>query len=173
MGHHLWKVKRGIITELEAPKIFVIAISNKGLSYFVMAMIPVESNISLRVEDTGGNGKPIFFVHGWPLDLQMFEYQFTTLKENGYRCIALDLRGFGMSAKPWQDYTYDVFVDDIQKVMKTQAWAKICNRGIFNGWRNCNALCCKVLSKHSVARSIPRWRSAFFYQTRWLSAWTG
>jgi non-heme chloroperoxidase len=58
-----------------------------------------------------------FFVHGWPLDLKMFEYQFITLKENGYRCIGLDLRGFGMSAKPWQDYNYDVFADDIQKVM--------------------------------------------------------
>jgi non-heme chloroperoxidase len=87
------------------------------LSYFVMAMIPVEANVSLRVEDTGGNGKPVFFVHGWPLDLKMYEYQFTTLKENGYRCIGLDLRGFGMSAKPWQGYNYDVFADDIQKVM--------------------------------------------------------
>jgi non-heme chloroperoxidase len=82
-----------------------------------MSMIPVEANISLHVEDTGGNGKPVFFVHGWPLDLKMFEYQFMTLKENGYRCIGLDLRGFGMSAKPWQDYNYDVFADDIQKVL--------------------------------------------------------
>jgi non-heme chloroperoxidase len=80
-------------------------------------MIPVEGNVSLRVEDTGGSGKPVFFVHGWPLDLKMFEYQFTTLKENGYRCIGLDLRGFGMSAKPWQHYNYDFFADDIQKVM--------------------------------------------------------
>jgi non-heme chloroperoxidase len=82
-----------------------------------MMMIPVEDNVSIRIEDTGGDGKPIFFVHGWPLDLKMFEYQFTTLKESGYRCIGLDLRGFGMSAKPWQDYSYDVFADDIQKVM--------------------------------------------------------
>ena len=88
-----------------------------ALVVFSMAMIPVEANVSLHVEDTGGNGKPIFFVHGWPLDLHMFEYQFTTLKENGYRCIALDLRGFGMSAKPWQHYNYDFFADDIQKVM--------------------------------------------------------
>ena len=87
------------------------------MSYSVWLCIPVEANVSLHVEDTGGNGKPIFFVHGWPLDLQMFEYQFTTLKENGYRCIGLDLRGFGMSAKPWQHYNYDFFADDIQKVM--------------------------------------------------------
>lgn len=80
-------------------------------------MIPVEENVSLFVKDTGGNGKPIFFVHGWPADVETFEYQFTTLKANGYRCIGLDLRGFGKSAKPWQSYSYDVFADDIQKVM--------------------------------------------------------
>ena len=80
-------------------------------------MIPVQANMSLHVKDTGGNGKPVFFVHGWPLDGRIFEYQFIALKGNGYRCIGLDLRGFGMSAKPWQDYNYDVFADDIQKVM--------------------------------------------------------
>ena|SRR5215203_2777819 len=86
--------------------------------YFIMAMmIPVEENISLFVKDTGGNGKPIFFVHGWPADVETFEYQFTILRANGYRCIGLDLRGFGKSAKPWQSYSYDVFADDIQKVM--------------------------------------------------------
>jgi pimeloyl-ACP methyl ester carboxylesterase len=41
-----------------------------------MALIPVdESGTAVYVEDTGGNGdsKPIFFVHGWPLDHKMFE----------------------------------------------------------------------------------------------------
>ena len=87
-----------------------------------MALIPVdESGTAVYVEDTGGNGdsKPIFFVHGWPLDHKMFEYQFMHLKKTGYRCIGIDLRGFGMSGKPWEDYNYDVFADDIQKVMNT------------------------------------------------------
>jgi len=71
------------------------------------------------VEDTGGDGdsKPIVFIHGWPVDHRMFEYQFMHLKSAGFRCIGIDLRGYGMSAKPWQDYNYDVFADDIQKVM--------------------------------------------------------
>ena len=94
------------------------AICNEALVIFVMSvMLPVEANISLHVKDTGGTGKPIFFVHGWPLDNRIFEYQYIALKAKGYRCIGLDLRGFGMSAKPWQDYNYDVFADDIQKVM--------------------------------------------------------
>lgn len=50
-----------------------------------MAMIQVEGDVSLHVEDTGGNGdsKPVFFVHGWPLDYKMFEYQFVGLRERG------------------------------------------------------------------------------------------
>ncbi len=47
----------------------------------------------------------------------MFEYQFMHLEKTGYRCIGIDLQGFGMSGKPWEDYNYDVFSDDIQKVM--------------------------------------------------------
>lgn len=84
-----------------------------------MPLIPVDDTggTSIYVEDTGGDGKPVFFVHGWPLNYKMFEYQFMHLKKSGYRCIAIDLRGFGMSGKPWQDYNYDIFADDIQKVM--------------------------------------------------------
>jgi pimeloyl-ACP methyl ester carboxylesterase len=86
-----------------------------------MAMIPVEDNISIHVEDTSGNGngKPIIFVHGWPLNHKIFEYQFMFLKNQGYRCIGLDLRGFGMSGKPWKEYNYDNFADDLQKVFNT------------------------------------------------------
>src|SRR5215212_5392492 len=31
---------------------------------------------------------------------------------------------------------------------------KNCNSRIFNGWGNCNAICCKVLSKHFVTYSV-------------------
>lgn len=84
-----------------------------------MSMVTVGEDVSINVVDTGGQGKPIFFVHGWPLNHTMFEYQFMSLKKEGYRCIGLDLRGFGSSAKPWGEYDYDVFSDDIQKVMNS------------------------------------------------------
>ena len=52
------------------------------MSYSVMAMmLPVESDVSLRVEDTGGNGKPIFFVHGWPLDSRCLNINLQLSKE--------------------------------------------------------------------------------------------
>ena len=56
-------------------------------------------------------------IHGWPLSHKMFEYQFMKLHESGYRCIGIDLRGFGHSDKPWTSYNYDVFADDIKQVM--------------------------------------------------------
>jgi pimeloyl-ACP methyl ester carboxylesterase len=82
-----------------------------------MPYVKVGGKTSVYVEDTGGGGKPILFVHGWPLSSQMFEYQFLALQKNGYRCVGIDLRGFGRSDKPWGTYNYDVFAADIHKVI--------------------------------------------------------
>ncbi|HEY8110977.1 MAG TPA: alpha/beta hydrolase [Candidatus Nitrosotenuis sp.] len=81
-----------------------------------MPFVKVDNDVSLYVEDTG-SGKPVLFVHGWPLSSKMFEYQFMKLQKNGYRCIGIDLRGFGKSDRPWGEYNYDVFASDIQKVI--------------------------------------------------------
>jgi len=79
-------------------------------------LIEVEPNVKLYVEDVG-TGKPIVFIHGWPVNHQMFEYQFSQLPKHGYRCIGIDLRGYGQSDKPWCDYAYNQFADDIKKVL--------------------------------------------------------
>lgn len=47
----------------------------------------------------------------------MFEYQFTELPKHGYRCIGIDLRGFGESDKPWDAYNYDTMADDVDAVL--------------------------------------------------------
>lgn len=60
--------------------------------------ISVEQNVKIFVEDLDpGHGKPILFIHGWPLNYKMFEYRFNQLPRMGYRCIGVDLRGFGKS----------------------------------------------------------------------------
>jgi non-heme chloroperoxidase len=35
--------------------------------------IEVETNVSLHIRDWG-QGKPIVFIHGWPLSHEMYEY---------------------------------------------------------------------------------------------------
>lgn len=81
--------------------------------------VRVESNVNIYVEDLNPEGeKTILFVHGWPANHRMFEYQFNTLPKMGYRCIGIDLRGFGNSDKPWRDYSYDRLADDIRHVVE-------------------------------------------------------
>jgi non-heme chloroperoxidase len=88
-----------------------------------MPYIKVDEGVSIYVEDIGRERgakdvlKPVLFIHGWPLSHEMFEYQFMALNKSGYRCIGIDLRGFGLSDKPWTSYNYDVFVDDIKQVI--------------------------------------------------------
>lgn len=80
--------------------------------------VEVSPGVKLFVRDWG-KGRPLLFIHGWPLSEEMFEYQFTQLPQQGYRCIGLDLRGYGRSDQPWNDCTYDTFADDIKKVIDT------------------------------------------------------
>ncbi|HVX02955.1 MAG TPA: alpha/beta hydrolase [Nitrososphaera sp.] len=82
-----------------------------------MPLVKVRGDVSLYVEDTGKSGKPVVFIHGWPLSQQIFEYQFMQLHREGYRCVGIDLRGFGRSDKPWSGYVYDTFAGDIEGVM--------------------------------------------------------
>ncbi|MFH0343795.1 MAG: alpha/beta fold hydrolase [Chromatiales bacterium] len=83
----------------------------------VSRYVEVKPGVRIYVEDTGV-GKPVVFVHGWPFDHRQFEYQFNELPKHGYRCIALDLRGFGKSDKPYARYDYDAFADDVSAVLE-------------------------------------------------------
>lgn len=81
--------------------------------------IGVEAGVNIYVEDVNpGGGKTIFFIHGWPANHKMFEYQFNQLPKMGYRCIGMDMRGFGNSDKPWSGYNYDRLADDVRCVVE-------------------------------------------------------
>ena len=73
--------------------------------------------VRLHIEDSGGTGRPVVLIHGWPLSAQAWEPQVSVLQEAGYRVVAYDRRGFGRSDKPESSYSYDVLADDLQRVM--------------------------------------------------------
>lgn len=78
----------------------------------------VESNVKIYVEDLNPEGKnTILFLHGWPGNCNLFEYQFNQLPKMGYRCIGIDTRGFGKSDKPYGGYDYDRLADDVKCVV--------------------------------------------------------
>jgi len=64
-----------------------------------------------------GTGKPVVFIHGWPLDHQMWEYQVTELGNQGVRCITYDRRGFGKSDYPWSGYDYNTMAGDLKALL--------------------------------------------------------
>lgn len=104
---------------LKVARILATLLSSLGgvqMGYY----IPVERNVNIFVEDCDpGHGKPILFIHGWPLNHKMFEYQFNQLPKMGYRCIGIDLRGFGKSDRPWEGYSYNRLADDVRIVIDT------------------------------------------------------
>lgn len=81
--------------------------------------IKVDKNVKIYVEDLNPDGKcTILFIHGWPANQKMFEYQFNQLPQMGFRCIGVDTRGFGKSDRPVCGYDYDRLADDIHCIIK-------------------------------------------------------
>jgi pimeloyl-ACP methyl ester carboxylesterase len=64
-----------------------------------------------------GSGPVAVFVHGFPLDRTMWIGQLAGLAKHR-RCVAIDLRGHGLSADPNPgSYSMDLFADDIAKTL--------------------------------------------------------
>lgn len=83
------------------------------------SMITVQSGVKVYVNDINPPGKKtIIFLHGWPANYKLFEYQYNKLPHMGYRCIGIDTRGFGNSNRPWSGYSYNRLADDIFQVIK-------------------------------------------------------
>ena len=82
-----------------------------------MAFIKARDGTQLYYKDWG-EGPPVVFIHGWPLNADMWDNQTTHLAAHGFRCIAYDRRGFGRSEQPWSGYDYDTLADDLAAVIE-------------------------------------------------------
>ncbi len=74
-------------------------------------------NVKVHVEDTGGSGRPVVLIHGWPLSGASWEAQVPALAAAGLRVIRYDRRGFGQSDKSSRGYDYDTLADDLDGVL--------------------------------------------------------
>ncbi len=112
------------------------------MGYYIRA----ESNVSIYVEDVNpGSDKTILFLHGWPANHKMFEYQFNHLPQQGYRCIGMDQRGFGNSDKPWSGYNYNRLSDDVRAVVDAFQLKDITLAGHSTG----GAIAIRYMARHS------------------------
>jgi pimeloyl-ACP methyl ester carboxylesterase len=64
-----------------------------------------------------GSGQAVILIHGWPLSHRAWEQQVWKIVEAGYRCIAYDRRGFGISSAPWGEYDYSTLADDLNQII--------------------------------------------------------
>ena len=122
--------------------------------------------VPLVVQEWGNpKGSPILFIHGFSFGANAFKHQIGDIAKS-HRLIALDLRGHGLSAKPW---TADAYADraiwaaDIAAVLKTLD----AERPLIIGWsfgghvalnylRHCGSNCARgLVLAGSVAGLVP------------------
>jgi len=64
-----------------------------------------------------GSGPAVVFSHGWPLQGDAWEDQMIFLASKGYRVIAHDRRGHGLSSQPWAGNDMDTYADDLAELL--------------------------------------------------------
>ena len=65
-----------------------------------------------------GDGQPVVFSHGWPLNADAWDEQLFFLAEQGYRTVAHDRRGHGRSSQTWSGNDMDTYADDLGAVIE-------------------------------------------------------
>lgn len=64
-----------------------------------------------------GVGFPLIFIHGMGGDLTNWTYNIKYFKDN-YRCIGLDLPGYGKSGRKKMDYTIHYYIDVLEEFLR-------------------------------------------------------
>jgi len=65
-----------------------------------------------------GNGSPVVFSHGWPLNADAWDRQLLFMASNGFRAVAHDRRGHGRSSQSWEGNVMDQYADDLAAVIE-------------------------------------------------------
>ncbi len=80
----------------------------------------LRSGIRIRVVERGDpSWPPVVLVHGWGCSVYVFRYNLPALAEAGFRSIAVDLKGHGLSDKPLasDEYTIDSLVEHLRDIL--------------------------------------------------------
>ena len=80
----------------------------------------LRSGIRIRVVERGDpSWPPVMLVHGWGCSVYVFRYNLPALAEAGFRSIAVDLKGHGLSDKPLasDEYTIDSLVEHLRDIL--------------------------------------------------------
>ena len=80
----------------------------------------LRSGIRIRVVERGDpSSPPILLVHGWGCSVYVFRRNIPALAAAGFRAIAIDLKGHGLSDKPLaaNEYTVESLVEHLREIL--------------------------------------------------------
>jgi len=83
-----------------------------------MPQLTTPDGVSLHYTDTGGAGRPLVLIHGWPLSGAAFDRNIAAFTAAGLRVVTYDRRGFGASDKPATGYDYRTLSADAASVLE-------------------------------------------------------
>jgi len=73
--------------------------------------------IELHYKDWG-EGRPVVFSHGWPLNADVWDTQLQHLAEREFRVVAHDRRGHGRSSQTWTGNDMDTYAEDLAQLLE-------------------------------------------------------
>jgi len=80
----------------------------------------LRSGLKIRVVERGDpSSPPILLVHGWGCSVYVFRRNMPALADAGFRAIAIDLKGHGLSDKPLaaNEYTIESLVEHLREIL--------------------------------------------------------
>ncbi|KAK3002953.1 hypothetical protein RJ639_019756 [Escallonia herrerae] len=96
-------------------------------SHFVQEQFPDQVNgLKLHVAETGSGSSVVIFLHGFPEIWYSWRHQMVAVAEAGFRAVAPDYRGYGLSDSPAEPEktTYADFISDLLAVFAALSISK-------------------------------------------------
>jgi 3-oxoadipate enol-lactonase len=92
----------------------------------------IRTNGIRLVGEDAGNGEPVLFVHAFPLNRRMWAPQVEALNDR-YRCLTVDLRGFGESDAPDGPYSLEQMASDLAGLLDAEHIERVTLVGLSMG----------------------------------------
>src|SRR5206468_7063328 len=80
----------------------------------------LQSGLMVRVVERGDPAAPpVLFIHGWGCSAYVFDRNLPAIADAGFRTIAVDLKGHGLSDKPVDstEYVIDSLVEHVREIL--------------------------------------------------------
>jgi pimeloyl-ACP methyl ester carboxylesterase len=91
-----------------------------GVTGVSTRILTLSTGVRVRVAESGSpGGTPVVLLHGWAATIYTFRDALERLPAQGFRVIAPDLRGFGLSDKPITPnaYSLDAYLEDLRALL--------------------------------------------------------